>query len=142
MRVKIVLTALVALVALTALLGACDEGEYVQPPGDDIGGQQDAVGTDTRRDTTQPDLWAQPDQPWPDQPWPDQYVPDQYVWPDQNPPDQYVWPDQQVHDQFVWPDTYAGTPFGCETDAQCFGKKCCKTPWGIKICADSCGWKE
>lgn len=131
MRVKIVLAALVA------ILGACDDDRNVPPPGADTVGQQDAVGWDT----TQPDVWTQPDQPWPDQYVPDQHVPDTYVWPDQHPPDQFVWPDQHPPDQFVWPDTYSGTPFGCEQDAQCFGKKCCKTPWGIKICADSCRWQ-
>ena len=55
------------------------------------------------------------------------------------PPDQYVWPDlPKQQDQFVWPDTYAGAPFGCVTDAECFGLVCCKTPWGISICAQQC----
>jgi hypothetical protein len=59
-------------------------------------------------------------------PWPDQAVPDQFVWPDQG------------QDQIVWPDMYSGTPFGCQSDADCFGQKCCPTPWGVKLCAATC----
>jgi hypothetical protein len=55
--------------------------------------------------------------------------------------DQYVWPDiQQPADSWPHPqDSYAGTPFGCATDADCFGQKCCPTPWGVKLCAATCG---
>jgi hypothetical protein len=61
-------------------------------------------------------------------------------WPDFPRPDQHVWPDLYVpqHDQFVWPDTYSAKPFGCESDDECFGQLCCKTPWGVKMCASTC----
>ena len=62
---------------------------------------------------------------------------DTVPWPDQAQPDQFVWPDQG-EDQIVWPDTYSGTPFGCQSDADCFGQKCCPTPWGVKLCAPTC----
>ena len=53
--------------------------------------------------------------------------------------DTYVWPDtQSTGDMWQWPDLYSGTPFGCQTDADCFGRACCSTPWGVKVCADSC----
>lgn len=35
---------------------------------------------------------------------------------------------------------YKGGPFGCTHDAECFGLKCCPTPWGVKLCAESCTW--
>ncbi len=41
-------------------------------------------------------------------------------------------------DTTIWPDTYSGTPFGCTTDADCFGQVCCKTPWGVKLCMATC----
>ena len=60
-------------------------------------------------------------------------------WPDlQTQPDQYVWPDTGQTDQTIWPDSYSQTPFGCKADSDCFGKKCCPTPWGVKLCAASC----
>lgn len=53
--------------------------------------------------------------------------------------DSYVWPDTtNPSDMWVWPDLYSGTPFGCQSDADCFGRQCCATPWGVKVCADSC----
>jgi hypothetical protein len=54
--------------------------------------------------------------------------------------DQYVWPDTGGSvDSWSWPtDTYTGAPFGCQIDADCFGKLCCPTPWGVKVCADVC----
>ena len=53
-------------------------------------------------------------------------------------PDQFDWPDQG-QDQTIWPDLYTGpVPYGCTSDADCFGKKCCSTPWGVKLCAPSC----
>jgi hypothetical protein len=67
--------------------------------------------------------------PDPDFARPDKGAPDQYVWPDIKPPVD-TWPQQT--------DGYAGTPFGCSSDADCFGKKCCLTPWGVKLCAASC----
>lgn len=69
-------------------------------------------------------------------------VADQYVPPDIPTPDQYVWPDVSPQDQFVWPDGdtgYSGTPFGCQSDTDCFGQKCCPTPWGVHLCAPTCG---
>ena len=57
---------------------------------------------------------------------------------DQSQPDQFVWPDQGQPDQIIWPDSYSGAPFGCQTNADCFGQKCCKTPWGVKLCAATC----
>jgi hypothetical protein len=63
-------------------------------------------------------------------------LPDQKLW-----PDQFIWPDTKPPpDMFVWPDTYSGVPFGCVTDFECMGKICCKTPWGVKLCADTCPW--
>ena len=64
-------------------------------------------------------------------PWPDLPQPDQIVWPDQGRPDQQIWPD-------TYSDTYSGAPFGCQADSDCFGQKCCATPWGVKLCAATC----
>jgi len=50
------------------------------------------------------------------------------TWPD-------IWPDQA---QDIEADQYMPAPFGCKSDADCFGQKCCKTPWGIKLCAPTC----
>ena len=57
--------------------------------------------------------------------------------------DIFVWPDSGKQDgaSDLWPnpgDAYSGTPFGCVTDADCFGLTCCSTPWGVKVCAKSC----
>jgi hypothetical protein len=56
--------------------------------------------------------------------------------------DTFTWPDTGTPDgqPDLWPtgDLYTGTPFGCTTDADCFGLKCCGTPWGVKICAKTC----
>ena len=73
-------------------------------------------------------------------PWVDSYVPPK----DQGVPkaDQYQWPDTGggQTDTWQWPtDTYTGAPFGCQIDADCFGKLCCPTPWGVKVCAETCG---
>jgi len=62
---------------------------------------------------------------------------DTSIWPDLNQPDQYVWPDQGA-DKTIWPDTYSSGPFGCQADSDCFGLKCCPTPWGVKLCAPTC----
>lgn len=63
---------------------------------------------------------------------PDSGKKDTFEWPDVGDPD------NQVGD--LWPsgDMYSGTPFGCTTDADCFGLKCCATPWGVKICSKTC----
>ena len=98
----------------------------------------EALCTGAKPDTGNPDHGPAHDGPAPDKGPPS---PDLKPWPDAPPtkPDQYVWPDlPQQQDQFVWPDTYAGAPFGCVTDAECFGLVCCKTPWGISICAQQC----
>jgi hypothetical protein len=61
--------------------------------------------------------------------------------------DSYVWVDSYAgsngsHDQAnPWPQPeagYTGSPFGCEHDRDCFGLRCCKSPWGVKLCAASC----
>ena len=70
-------------------------------------------------------------------------------------PDLKKGPDKSV-DQTVWPPDipgkegggipdgphleagYASSPFGCANDSDCFGQKCCPTPWGVKLCAPSC----
>ncbi len=76
-----------------------------------------------------------PPQPYPDygQPTLDQGAPkrDQYAWPDQAvapPPD--TWPNPA--------DSYTSAPFGCTLDEDCFGRQCCVTPWGVKLCMDEC----
>ena len=63
-------------------------------------------------------------------------VPDKVITPDQPPTWPDIWPDTNVADTV---DQYVGAPFGCKTDTDCFGQKCCKTPWGVKLCAPSCG---
>jgi len=69
-----------------------------------------------------------------------QDVPQQFDGPAQ--PDYYYpYPDgpQQQPDFWYWPpDTYVGSPFGCQQDSDCFGLKCCTTPWGVKLCAEVC----
>ena len=50
------------------------------------------------------------------------------------------WPDGPVPDQKV--DTgYKPSPFGCTSDKDCFGQRCCPTPWGVKLCTPSCDLK-
>jgi hypothetical protein len=72
-----------------------------------------------------------------------------FTWPDTQPgtkdtrpADQYKWPQpdtKPLADAWPWPqDSYQGTPFGCLEDADCFGQVCCPTPWGVKICVDTC----
>lgn len=72
--------------------------------------------------------------PTPD--WP-QVPPDGPQWPDYGQPDWYQPPKP---DLWYWPpDTgYVGAPFGCHKDSDCFGLKCCETPWGVKLCAETC----
>jgi hypothetical protein len=36
------------------------------------------------------------------------------------------------------PNPYQGSTFGCRADSDCFGQKCCHTPWGVRLCAPSC----
>jgi hypothetical protein len=33
---------------------------------------------------------------------------------------------------------YPGAPFGCRQDSDCFGLRCCATPWGVKLCKEVC----
>jgi hypothetical protein len=55
------------------------------------------------------------------------------------PVDMYLWPDY-VSPGDTWPtgDSYSGAPFGCRNDSDCFGQRCCPTPWGVKLCAPTC----
>jgi len=57
--------------------------------------------------------------------------------------DKFVWPDiKGPGDTWPWPkDQYVGQPFGCQADTDCFGQKCCPTPWGVKLCAPTCDLK-
>ena len=52
------------------------------------------------------------------------------------------WRDLSKKDHWPWPrDTYStggGSPFGCQVDSDCFGVKCCPTPWGVHLCAADC----
>lgn len=56
--------------------------------------------------------------------------------------DKVKWPDlPPKRDKWPWPtDGYAGSgsPFGCQLDSDCFGVKCCPTPWGVHLCAADC----
>ncbi len=66
-------------------------------------------------------------------------VKDLYLPSDKNQPDQYQWPDlAKVKDLGFADQSYSGAPFGCKNDADCFGLKCCKLPWGINMCSKSC----
>lgn len=58
-----------------------------------------------------------------------------FSWPDQS---QDHWPSQDTTVDQGTTDTYTGPPFGCKKDSDCFGLKCCPTPWGVKLCAPSC----
>lgn len=33
---------------------------------------------------------------------------------------------------------YSGNTFGCQSDNDCFGQRCCATPWGVKLCRSDC----
>ncbi len=61
-------------------------------------------------------------------------TPDQPAWPD-------IWPDTSQTPDWYLPPDYSGSPFGCQTNADCFGQKCCPTPWGVKLCAPTCDIK-
>jgi len=103
------------ILALVLVVGIGCPGDYQAPPDTQPGGN-DYYGPT-------PD-WPQipADGPqWPDYGQQDWYQPPQ--------PDLWYWP----------PDTgYIGSPFGCQKDSDCFGLKCCGTPWGVKLCADTC----
>ena len=57
-------------------------------------------------------------------------------WPD------VTYPDIKPHsDLYPWPPDLGGytpSPFGCQLDSDCFGIRCCPTPWGVKLCAPVC----
>ncbi len=105
-----------ACVAFLAILGSCSSDSQVAVDSGEV-------------DTAAP----QPDTAAP--------IPDIGTIPDiGQPADQYVWPDTSIPAD-TWPhpsDSYAATPFGCTTDADCFGHKCCPTPWGVKLCSPTC----
>jgi hypothetical protein len=56
-------------------------------------------------------------------------------------PDAPIFPDfpSVDHGKTVLPDGYQAPPFGCAQDSDCFGQRCCPTPWGVRLCANSCG---
>ena len=58
-------------------------------------------------------------------PWPDTMQPD---WMPHG--DLYPWPPDQ--------GGYTPSPFGCQLDGDCYGLRCCPTPWGVKLCATVC----
>jgi hypothetical protein len=61
-----------------------------------------------------------------------------------NPDTKFQWPDSKTKDTKPWPhpDSYSeSSPFGCLADSDCFGQKCCPTPWGVKLCAPTCDLK-
>jgi len=119
MKRKLTLTAAMGILVMSFSLGC--PGEYDNPIEDSAAdAPQDSVGTQQDGPALQPDTAYQDPEPIP---WPD------FSWPDtQAPSDIYPWP----------PDTYSGSPFGCRWDSDCFGLKCCPTPWGIKLCANTC----
>lgn len=108
---------------LTLLLTSCP-GSYDNPtPVDTGGGGGDGPkwyhdGPGPWYDAPhQDDGWSQPPDTW----WPQ---------PDIMPPQSDLFPPS--------PDMYTGGPFGCTQDSDCFGLKCCPTPWGVKLCAETC----
>lgn len=110
------LTIVAVLVLLASGLAGCsdDPPPTYEDNGSSTGdkGAGEGLTPDIAQDQTQPDK-TQPDQP--------------PIWPDLHP----------IPDGTPQPD-YSGTPFGCQTEADCFGQKCCATPWGIKLCAPTC----
>jgi hypothetical protein len=101
-------TLMTASLALVYALAACSDNS--SPPKTDNNAKVEG-GTDMPPGDVVP--WPEPDLPW--------------------------WPDVGQPDGPIWPDTYASSaPFGCASDADCFGQKCCPTPWGVKLCAPTC----
>lgn len=90
------------------------------------------VGTGCDEETSAtPDAGAKPDLVLPDLPIPDKNNP----WPD-------IWGPESGGGDGLVPDIkqpYTSSPFGCRGDSECFGQRCCPTPWGVKLCAPSCG---
>jgi hypothetical protein len=101
----------IAVIGLVLSMGltACDDDET--PPGNPDKGTPDTSQVDTS-------------------PYPDTAQSD-FAWPDTHP--EGMWPgDSAQYDANM-------APFGCRTDKDCFGLKCCPTPWGVKLCAPTCG---
>ena len=113
---------LISVVAIAGLmfslaLAGCDE-DTNPPVGKDQGIQED---TGFKADVGNP----QKDQ---------KVTTDQPLWPD-------IWGPEAGGKMDLFPpkaDGYKPSPFGCTSDADCFGQKCCATPWGVKLCAPSC----
>lgn len=105
---------MVGTLALAAMLASCSDDSK---PG-------------VRYDKGQQDMTVVPDGPTtvPDLPQPD------VVWPDYGKRDKPVYPDMPRTD-------YSTGAFGCQVDTDCFGQKCCPTPWGVKLCAPACDIK-
>jgi hypothetical protein len=113
MRLRLGLTSLALLFGLVLAVGSCGDDN---PP-------------NVTPDKGVPDAPIVADLP---PPAPDVQAPDQFVWPDiKSPNDTWPWPKQD----------YTGAPFGCQQDVDCFGQKCCPTPWGVKLCAPTCDAK-
>lgn len=112
--------ALVLVVALGVGLTSCSDDPA---PGLSDGAVDQGQGGGGDASTNTPDTQA---------PLPDTQAPDTgSFWPDFGPSNPDTWPTQ--------PDSYApAAPFGCQSDLDCFGQKCCPTPWGAKMCAPSC----
>ena len=116
------------LLLASTLLLACP-GELENPPAGT--GKLDLGGNPPKKDTGgQPPKKDTGGQPPKDQNWQPPKK-DTGGWPP--PLDQYVPPKQ---DQ----GGYKPSPFGCQVDAECFGLRCCATPWGVKLCAEECTW--
>jgi len=109
----------IVLVFALALAGCEDDkpGTVVKDTGPGDGGGTADISPDTKGT---PDMAPTPDQPQ----WPDIWGPE----------------GGGGKDLFPHPDKkgYKGSPFGCTADADCFGQKCCPTPWGVKLCAPAC----
>jgi hypothetical protein len=104
------------LIAISLMLGAFSGCDSDQPP---YKAKEGGV-KDGQKD-------QQPDNSVSDLPLPDQTQIDS--WPAS---DFLPWPDQSPgYDG-------SGAPFGCQSDNDCFGQKCCSTPWGVKLCAPTC----
>ena len=128
-NLKCVRSVLVVIAALSMCAGLLGAGCSDDPPPKYLDGQTD-TGGDSNWKPDQPGAKLD-GQPIPDQP----SNPDQPVWPD-------IWPDTSGgQDWYTPPDQYVGSPFGCKADSDCFGQKCCPTPWGVKLCAPSCELK-
>jgi len=89
------------------------------------------VGCDEDPTGTTPDAGTKPDLAAPDLGSPDQAAPDMAkvdgpsnMWPDSGKPEAGK--------------KDSSATFGCTTHAECFGQKCCPTPWGVKLCSPDC----